>query len=194
MPNPAPSLWSQALRNPRSIASIAPSGQALASAMAAALPSGVDCVVELGPGTGPVTQAILDAGIHSSRLLIVEFNHTLGRALRTRFPGVPTAIADARFLPFVLRDMGWPSQIPAIISSLGLRAMTEEATANVLAAANSSLLPGGAFIQYAYAPSPPIPAFLVERLGWRHEKLGMVWRNLPPASIHRYWKPESSKL
>lgn len=185
---PAASLLRQALSNPRAIASVVPSGQFLSSAMARALPSGTISVVELGPGTGPVTQALLDSGIAANRLLAVEHNRPLGLALRRKFPHVPTAIADARFLPFILRDSKWPPQVDAIVSSLGLRALPPQSVEEIIRNANVCLRIGGVFIQFSYRTSSPVPPELCSRLGWKAEPFERVWRNLPPATVWRYTK------
>lgn len=185
---PAASLLRQALSNPRAIASVVPSGQALASSIARALPAGTVSVVELGPGTGPVTQALLDHGIASNRLLAVEHNRPLGLALRRKFPALPTVIADARFLPFILRDSKWPPQVDAIVSSLGLRALSPEAVEEIIRNANLCLRIGGVFIQFSYRAGSPVPEALCSRLGWKAEPFERVWRNLPPATVWRYTK------
>ena len=62
---------------PRLTGAVAPSGRALARAMAAAIGSPSDgLIVELGPGTGPVTQSLIEARVSSERLVLVE----IGRA------------------------------------------------------------------------------------------------------------------
>ena len=66
-------LW---LKNPMKIGTVAPSSPELASAMARQIPPGVaqgdGYVVELGGGTGPVTRAILKAGVPPDRLIVLE--------------------------------------------------------------------------------------------------------------------------
>ena len=185
---PAVSFFRQALRNPRAIASIAPSGQGLASAMARALPRDTVSVVELGPGTGPVTQALLDHGLSATRIMAVEHNRPLGLALRRKFPRIATAIADARYLPFILRDSHWPTQVDAIVSSLGLRAMPADLVEEIIRNANMCLRIGGVFVQYSYRAGSPVPEELCRRLGWKVEVMERVWRNLPPATVYRYTK------
>lgn len=184
----AVAFFRQALRNPRAMASVVPSGQALALIMASSLPSDTRCVVELGPGTGPVTQSLLDRGIAPERLLAVEYNRELGLALRRQYPKVKTVIADAQLLPFVLRDSKWPPQVDAIVSSLGLRAMSPGQVEAIARAANGSLKIGGVFVQYSYRKGSPIPMSLCRQLGWEVEIVDRIWRNLPPATVFRYTK------
>jgi phosphatidylethanolamine/phosphatidyl-N-methylethanolamine N-methyltransferase len=184
----ATSFLRQALRNPRAIASIAPSGPTLGRAMVAALPATVSTVVELGPGTGPVTQALLDHGIPASHIMAVEHNRSLGLALRRKFPSLPVSITDARHLPQVLRDCQWPAQVDAIVSSLPLRALNDETVEQIITNTNKCMRIGGVFIQYSYRTGSPVPDNLCRRLGWKMEALDKVWKNIPPARVYRYTK------
>ncbi len=60
---------------PRLTGAVAPSGRALARAMAAAVGSpSRGLVIELGPGTGPVTRSLIEAGLPPSRLVLVEYD------------------------------------------------------------------------------------------------------------------------
>ena len=184
----ATSFLRQALRNPRAIASIAPSGPTLGRAMVAALPKNFSTLVELGPGTGPVTQALLEHGVPPKNIMAIEHNRELGLALRRKYPQVPISITDARHLPQVLRDCEWPSQVDVIVSSLPLRALSDETVEQIITSANSCLKIGGVFVQYSYRAGSPVPASLCRRLGWEVEALDKVWKNLPPARVYRYTK------
>jgi phospholipid N-methyltransferase len=84
------------IERPLTIGALTPSGKMLARAMARYVdPHSDGPVVELGPGTGPVTAALVEAGVDPSRLVLVEFNHTFCRILRTRYPGVTLVQGDA---------------------------------------------------------------------------------------------------
>ena len=70
--------------SPRLTGAVAPSGRALARAMAAAAGSpSQGLIVELGPGTGPVTQALIEAGVAPERLVLVEYDRGLLPASQT---------------------------------------------------------------------------------------------------------------
>ena len=72
---------------PLSMGAVSPSGKLLARTMASYVdPSVPGPVIELGPGTGPVTEALVEQGIEPSRLVLVEFNPDFCRLLRTRYP------------------------------------------------------------------------------------------------------------
>lgn len=183
------SLLTQALFNPRSVGTIAPSSAALAERMVAAIPHpNVGQIIEIGAGTGPVTRALVNHGVTPQQLLVVEMNRPLGLSLRQSFPHLDVAIADAQFIPFLLRDMGRPSTVHAVVSSLAFRSMPHHARAPILHAVNQVLEPGGVLVQFTYGWSSPITPEECQRHRWEHEKVGLVLKNLPPATIHRYWK------
>src|SRR3569832_1752480 len=64
---------------------VMPSSKVLARAMARPIdPAATGPVIELGPGTGPVTAALVERGVDPARLVLVEFNTTISRMLRSR--------------------------------------------------------------------------------------------------------------
>src|SRR5699024_2600263 len=76
------------LQNPLTVGAVAPSGRELARLMTAGVAPGAR-VVELGAGTGTLTQAILERGVHPADLHIVEQNESFAAMLRGRFPSCP---------------------------------------------------------------------------------------------------------
>ena len=87
------------LRSPLKIGALVPSSAALADCMAAQLdPENQGTVLELGPGTGTVTRALLARGLEPAQLVIVERDANFCHLLRNRFPGVQVLHADARSL------------------------------------------------------------------------------------------------
>jgi phosphatidylethanolamine/phosphatidyl-N-methylethanolamine N-methyltransferase len=105
---------------PRLTGSVAPSGRFLARAMAQAVdPSRDGLVIELGPGTGPVTQALVERGISRQRLVLIEYDQGFCRLLAQRFPGVRVVQGDAYDLPKSLAALV-DQPIAAVVSSLPL--------------------------------------------------------------------------
>ena len=97
-----------------------PSGRALARTMAAYIdPSRPGPIVELGPGTGPVTEALVAQGIDPARLVLVEFDPTFCRLLRARYPKATVVQGDAYSLKRLLTGL---MQNPAagVVSGLPL--------------------------------------------------------------------------
>lgn len=184
----AASFLRQAIQNPRAIASVAPSGPHLGRAMVSALPPETVSVIELGPGTGPVTQAIVEHGIKPENFMAIERNRALAVALRRRYPHLGISITDARHLPQVLRDSHWPAEVDAIVSSLPLRALERRVVEQIIESAHQSLKKGGVFIQYSYRAGSPVPRDLCLKFGWEAQDMGKVWLNIPPARVYRYVK------
>src|SRR6476661_2336417 len=91
------------IEKPLSLGAVTPSGRALARTMATYVdPSRPGPVIELGPGTGPVTEALLAQGIESSRLMLIEFDPTFCRLLRARYPDATVVQGDAYALKHLL--------------------------------------------------------------------------------------------
>jgi phosphatidylethanolamine/phosphatidyl-N-methylethanolamine N-methyltransferase len=65
-------FWRSWLRNPSRVGAIAPSGRALARLMTARITAADWPVIELGPGTGTFTRALLARGVPEHRLALVE--------------------------------------------------------------------------------------------------------------------------
>lgn len=176
-------LW---LRRPGELGAVLPSSPRLARAMAAEIDPGVPgAVVELGAGTGSVTRAILDAGVAATDLIVVErearFCHLIGR----RFPGVGVLEADACNLAKTLAAAGvWRAR--AVVSSLPLVSMAEQARHRIADQVFATLGPGGTLVQFTYAPTPPLPRRTCDSLGLAGARRSWVGLNLPPAFVWRY--------
>src|SRR6185436_8314299 len=84
------------LQKPKLTGAVAPSGKALAQAMAAQVPLDGDLpVLELGPGTGVVTAALIERGIAPERIVSVEFNPDFCQLIGERYRGVNVVQGDA---------------------------------------------------------------------------------------------------
>src|SRR5215469_17890762 len=84
------------IEKPLSIGAVTPSSRVLARAMAAYVDPRVDGpIIELGPGTGPVTEALVAQGIDPARLILLEFDPHFCRLLRERYPAATVVQGDA---------------------------------------------------------------------------------------------------
>src|SRR5476649_527561 len=110
------------IANPQRTGSVAPSSPQLAAAMAHWLPSDPESyVLELGPGTGPVTGMLLKRGLREDRLIAIEHNPKMARMLRQKFPRAHIITGDAWQLDDLLRGLHDPvKSVGAVISSLPL--------------------------------------------------------------------------
>ncbi|KQQ29305.1 phospholipid methyltransferase [Methylobacterium sp. Leaf123] len=168
---------------------VTPSGRMLARTMAAyADPNVSGPVIELGPGTGPVTEALIRRGFDQDRLVLVEFNPDFCTLLRRRFPGVTVICGDAYRIRETLRDR-LSSPCAATISSLPLFTKPLEQRFELLQGAHDLMHPGAPFVQFTYAVVPPIPA-KCEAGSYTASRSNRVWLNLPPARVWVYRRPE----
>jgi phosphatidylethanolamine/phosphatidyl-N-methylethanolamine N-methyltransferase len=164
---------------------VSPSSKALARKMASYVePESIGPVVELGPGTGPVTEALIARGVAEERLVLVEYNPAFCALLAKRYPRATIVQGDAYALETVVAPhLKQPAA--AVVSSLPLFTKPEKLRLALLDSAFSLLAPGAPFIQFTYAAVSPMP-----RKGARFEAhvSPRVWKNLPPACVWVYRK------
>src|SRR5471030_576752 len=168
---------------PLSTGAVMPSSKALARTMARYVdPQSNGPVIELGPGTGPVTEALVQRGIDPKRLILVEFNPDFCRLLRKRYPAATVVQGDAYKLRRLL-EKALRQPAAAVVSGLPLVTKPLRTRLRLISDAMSLLAPGSPFIQFTYAMVPPIPKALS---GIRAEPSDTIWLNLPPARVWVY--------
>jgi len=169
--------------NPRLTGAIAPSSRALSRLMASFVdPDDRKPVLELGPGTGVVTAALIERGVAPERIVAVEFNRDFCAQLRTRFADMVVVQGDAYDLSATLpKENSGP--FSAVVSSLPLLTRPPEIRTALIEHALSCMAPGQPLIQFSYSlfpPVKPVPGrFTIERSKW-------VIGNLPPARVWVY--------
>ncbi|MBO0733457.1 MAG: ribose ABC transporter permease [Methylocapsa sp.] len=174
------------LDNPGLAGAVSPSGPFLARMMARYVdPKKAGPVVELGPGTGAITEALLERGIAPRRLYLIEFDGGFCSLLRRRFPGVHVIRGDAYQLTKTIE--GRLRRAPAaVVSSLPLLLKPESIRLALLAQAMDTMAADGRFIQFTYSPLAPIPRDKVNELDFQIEASSPVWLNFPPARVWVY--------
>jgi phosphatidylethanolamine/phosphatidyl-N-methylethanolamine N-methyltransferase len=172
------------IEKPLSIGAVTPSGKVLARTMARYVdPQSNGPVVELGPGTGPVTQALVERGVEPSRLVLVEFNPVFCRLLRSRYPEATVVQGDAYRLKRLLENL-LRQPASAVVSGLPLLTKPFKTRLRLVHDAFSLMKPEAPFIQFTYSmTTPPVPRGLsrVET-----EPSERIWMNLPPARVWVY--------
>jgi phosphatidylethanolamine/phosphatidyl-N-methylethanolamine N-methyltransferase len=170
------------IARPRTIGAIAPSSAALARKMALQVdPSQSGHVLELGPGTGVVTEALIARGIAPERLIAIEADPDLAQLVVQRFPRARVLLADAFDFARSLESES-VEQLAAVVSSLPLLNFASTQRGALIASALERLIPGAPFVQFSYgwnAPVPPPPGATLARAG-------IVFANLPPAQVWVY--------
>jgi phosphatidylethanolamine/phosphatidyl-N-methylethanolamine N-methyltransferase len=172
------------LARPKNVGAIMPSSRALARAIAARLdPADPGPVLELGPGTGVITEAILERGIAPERLTLVEYDAEMAAGLARRFSAVRVIQGDAFDLPRTLGPF-LAQAYSGIVSGLPLLNFPPARRRAYVEGVCRLLGPGAPFLQFSYgvsAPVAPPPGFGVTRAA-------LVWANLPPARVWLYRK------
>ena len=173
------------IERPLSIGAVTPSSKMLARAMARYVdPHSDGPVVELGPGTGPVTAALVEAGVDPSRLVLVEFNPAFCRILRTRYPSATLVQGDAYSMRRLLETL-LLQPAAAVVSGLPLVTKPMRQRLRLIRDAFDLMLPGAPFVQFTYSVASPLPRRLS---GFSVEASERIWMNIPPARVWVYRK------
>lgn len=161
---------------------VAPSGRALARRMVEHVdPKAADPVLELGPGTGVVTRALIEIGVPAERIVAVEYNPEFCTILGERYPGLRVVQGDAYKLGATLSAIH-EGKFSAAVSSLPLLLRPPTERRALVLDVMARLAPGGALSQFSYSPKPPVPPAAEYELtggGW-------VVMNMPPAKVWTY--------
>ena len=174
------------LGNPYLIGAVAPSSRGLANGMAR--PVDMDApggVVELGGGTGKMTQALLDRGLPSDRLMVVEKDPEMHRKLADRFPSLRVVNGDAAELGDLVRSEGF-GEVKAVVSGLPLIGMPQPIRKAIVGQSFEAMGPDGIFVQFTYTLVSPVPPDMLTELGLEGRWVERVWWNLPPARVWVY--------
>lgn len=175
------------LANPQGTGSLAPSSPQLGAAMARWLPRNPESfVLELGPGTGAVTEALLKHGLREDRLIAIEFNPNLAKLLRKRFRRAHIITGDAWELDRLLAELPTPVEsVGAVISSLPLLNFPKEQADALARKIRAVLEPRGRWVQYSYQ-------IVKDRArggeDFRLLASKIVWLNFPPARVSVFQK------
>lgn len=167
------------MRNPRAVGAVVPSGAALAAVIASQLdPVPPGHILELGPGTGAITQAIVDRGYAPDRITAVEFDPEFAVGLEDSFPGMRVVEADA---------FGWVKEaadlpFSAVVSSLPLLNFPDDNVIELFKALQAKLPPDAPILQFSYGAASPVAA----PEGRVAVKVATVWKNVPPARVWRF--------
>jgi phosphatidylethanolamine/phosphatidyl-N-methylethanolamine N-methyltransferase len=179
------------VERPFATGAIAPSSQRLAAQMVDKLClRDAETVVEIGPGTGALTRAILDDIAPHTLLLAVELNPRFAAHLRETLPArVDVVNGSGEHLAEYLRERG-RREADCIVSGLPWASFTRELQERLLSSVVGALRPGGRFTTFAYVHGLLFPSArrLGRMLGARFasvERSKIVWRNLPPAFVYR---------
>src|SRR5918994_5012123 len=176
-------FFRQWLRSPKSMGAVIPSSRALARAVSREIawrPGQV--IVELGAGTGAISQGLIESGLPPEALMMIELDRPLFDYLRTRFPAVRVVNGDATRLADIVRQQVI-TEVSTVISGLPMVTMPLAFQRAIIEQSLELLGTDGCLLQYSYSPVSPIPA---RKLGVEAKLVKFVVRNVPPATIWRF--------
>ncbi|MFV0491321.1 MAG: class I SAM-dependent methyltransferase [Pseudorhodobacter sp.] len=174
-----PLFFRQLARQPKQVSAIAPSSRALGRAMAAQVGPETGRIVEFGPGTGRLTEAILDRGVAPENLFLFEMNADFAADLPRRFPGVTVFRTGAQNVADHI-----PADVGAVISGLPLLSMPQDLRRAIVGGAFRVLRPGGIYVQFTYGARAPISDETLDGMGLIATRGTKIWANLPPARVY----------
>jgi len=169
--------------NPLAMGSLVPSSASLRRIMSRSVECGADeVVVEFGGGTGPMTRAILEAGVPPERLWSIELDPELAGFLAQLYPDVHVLHGDcreieARLPPELIGKVG------TVVLGIPMVLLPVETQREIVAAMFRILGPGRGFLHYTFCIGSPLNR---EALGLSGRRLGWTPLNVPPASVWRY--------
>lgn len=169
----------QAVLQPKQTSSIVPSSRALAAAMAEHVGPETGPVVEFGPGTGIITNAILARGVRPENLTLFEMNPVFAETVAARFPGTTLHVTGAQEAPNLM-----PATVGAVVSGLPLLSMPRALRREIVDAAFKVMRPDGIFVQFTYGHTAPLSPEGLSALGLTVTKARKVWANFPPAQVY----------
>ncbi|CAN5138559.1 rRNA adenine N-6-methyltransferase family protein [soil metagenome] len=172
------------IEKPLRMGAVMPSSKVLARTVARYVdPHSSAPVIELGPGTGAITDALIAHGVAEKRLVLVEFDPGFCALLRERYPQATVIQGDAYNLDLTLAELKEPAA--AMVSGLPLVTKPMMIRLKLMRDAFLKMEAGAPFIQFTYSVAPPIPKSLP---GIHTQASERVWMNLPPARVWVYRK------
>lgn len=173
------------ITRPKNVGAIVPSSPALTRAIAGAIDlSRTGPILELGPGTGVITQSILERGIAPERLTLIEYDAEMAAHLTHRFPRTHVVQGDAFDLERTLGGRHGDQLFSAVVSGLPLLNFPVALRNSYMAGLIDRLEHGAPVIQFSYGTQAPVEA----PPGCAVSRAALVWANIPPARVWVYRK------
>lgn len=176
------------VRSPRSVGSVAPSSPALGRVMARHIDiSKPGVIVELGGGTGSISKALLETGIPSDRLVVLERDPDLYRHLCREVPQAIVVHGDALDLKSILSSRGI-SQVNTVVCCIPMLTLPHDIQYDLYRESFGVMDDQGEILQYTYGIGCPVSKKALNRLDARGNPVNIVMMNIPPATVWRFRK------
>ena len=172
---------------PKAVGAIVPTSSVTARKMASVINPGSGLpVLELGPGTGVITKAILQAGVRPESLWTIEYSADFVDHLREHFPKVNIIQGDAFNLDETLGEMK-DAMFDTIISGVPLLNFPVAQRVAYIEDLLDRLPVGRPVVQLTYGPKSPVPA---GKGNYTVEHFDFIIRNIPPTQLWLYRRPQ----
>ena len=178
-------------QRPFATGAIAPSSRHLAAEMVSGMGlRDAETVVEIGPGTGAMTRAIVEAIGPGTLLLAVELNPDFAAHLQATLPArVKVVNGSGEHLDEYLRRCGREAA-DCVVCGLPWANFGRDLQQRLLDGVLKGLRPGGCFSTFTYLHAVSLPygrrfARMLRASFTSVERSQLVWRNLPPAFAYR---------
>lgn len=171
-------------RRPLRVASVTPSGRALSRLITREINAGTGSVLELGPGTGVFTAALLSREVPENKLTLIETDVSFAALLTKRYSLARIVNMDAS----KLGEQTFANEEPfgAVVSGLPLLSMPPETVKNILKGSFACMGPDASLYQFTYGLKCPVSQNILDDLGLKAVRIGWTWRNFPPAGVYRF--------
>ncbi len=174
---------------PRTVGSIMPTSLTAARSMASLVNPGSGLpVLELGPGTGVITRAILSRGVEPERLFSIEYSQEFFDRLSDDLPGVHFLRGDAFDLDATLGEQR-TLIFDSVVSGLPLLNFPMDRRVALLEDLLDRVVEGGPVVQFSYGAASPIAPGRGSYTVAAHD---FIIRNVPPARIWVYRRSQYS--
>lgn len=177
------------IQSPTSIGSVVPSSRFLVEAMVRHVDwRSVRTVVELGAGTGVITQYIQKLKHSECRAIIFESDPQLLKRLQKSYPTLCYS-SNAEDIYPIIKNLGL-HPVDCVISSLPFANFNQDSRDKIMDGVEALLKPGGRFVAFQYSLQ------MRKQLAERFEQVDVdfVPFNLPPAFVYQCIKGEGSRL
>ncbi|HKB95851.1 MAG TPA: methyltransferase domain-containing protein [Rhizomicrobium sp.] len=171
------------IARPKNIGALMPSSPALAEAIARQVDPSAGPVLEIGPGTGVVSEAILARGVPPERLTLLEYDEDMAQHLAARFPRAHVIHGDAFDLD---RSLGprYSAPFTAIVSGVPLLNHSMARRQAFMEGLTRRMMPGAPLVQFSYGTNAPV----VPPPGYTVVRTATILANFPPARVWVYRK------
>jgi phosphatidylethanolamine/phosphatidyl-N-methylethanolamine N-methyltransferase len=171
---------------PKAVGSIVPTSSIAARRMASVVnPRSGLPVLEVGPGTGVVTRAILALGVKPENLYLVEYSADFVDHLKELFPGVNVIQGDAFDLDRTLGELSG-TVFDSVVSGVPLLNFPVAQRIRYVESLLDRIPAGRPIMQLTYGPLSPVPP---GRGSYKVEHYDFVLRNIPPTQLWVYRRP-----